>query len=359
MNIEYIKEKDYNRIIIISDIHAHYYEFISIINTLSLKDDDLLIINGDIINKGEYSLKLLRLIMEMDKKENIIVTKGNHEYFIYNNIFKKGDRSRFLNFLKNGSFKTIIHDMAFELGIKISECEDFYILSESIKKKYKKELSFINNLITYIEMDDHIVVHSAYEDYYDKEHEFIKNDSYIYDTNSHDKRIIIGHLPSSNLRTKDYNNEPYFDKEKNVVLIDGGIGVKLAGEINAYIIERKDNKYNYSFIQSNSFIDKVIKKSHYFESEEKFLINYPDFEVELIEKGEIFSKIRHLKTEKIISVFTCLIKRSRGKLYLKVVYINRFFNLKIGTNIKLVYSFKDCHLIKYKNKIGWIMKNQI
>ena len=64
----------------ISDIHGEYDLFIKLLKKINFNFNDEMIILGDIIDKGEQSLKLAQFIFNMP---NMILLMGNHEYEFY------------------------------------------------------------------------------------------------------------------------------------------------------------------------------------------------------------------------------------------------------------------------------------
>ena len=65
------------RILAVSDIHGHVHFLKKVLEKAGFCEDDELIIDGDIIEKGPYSLETLRYVMELDKKPNVHVISGN------------------------------------------------------------------------------------------------------------------------------------------------------------------------------------------------------------------------------------------------------------------------------------------
>ena len=65
------------RILAVSDIHGHVHFLKRVLEKAGFCEDDELIIDGDIIEKGPYSLETLRYVMELDKKRNVHVISGN------------------------------------------------------------------------------------------------------------------------------------------------------------------------------------------------------------------------------------------------------------------------------------------
>ena len=62
---------------VISDIHGEYHLFLDLLDKIKFSATDEMIVCGDIIDKGEHSVKLLQYIMS---QPNIRCILGNHEY---------------------------------------------------------------------------------------------------------------------------------------------------------------------------------------------------------------------------------------------------------------------------------------
>lgn len=62
---------------IISDIHGEYNLFLKLLQKIHFSNNDEMIICGDVIDKGQDSVKLLQLIRSMPNMRCIL---GNHEY---------------------------------------------------------------------------------------------------------------------------------------------------------------------------------------------------------------------------------------------------------------------------------------
>ena len=65
------------RILAVSDIHGHVHFLKKVLEKAGFCEADELIIDGDIIEKGPYSLETLRYVMELGKLPNVHVISGN------------------------------------------------------------------------------------------------------------------------------------------------------------------------------------------------------------------------------------------------------------------------------------------
>lgn len=62
---------------VISDIHGYYEKYKEALETIAFKDSDTLYVLGDVIDRGDDSMKIL---MDMWMYSNIVPILGNHEY---------------------------------------------------------------------------------------------------------------------------------------------------------------------------------------------------------------------------------------------------------------------------------------
>lgn len=80
IKIEKINENDYNRIFVMSDIHGQYDLFLKMLNKIDLKREDLLVIIGDICDRGKKSYEIYMKCIKMIKLGyNLKFILGNHE----------------------------------------------------------------------------------------------------------------------------------------------------------------------------------------------------------------------------------------------------------------------------------------
>ena len=62
---------------VISDIHGCFNEFQQMLDKIGFSDDDILILAGDYIDRGDQSVEMLRWLMK--KPDNVCALKGNHD----------------------------------------------------------------------------------------------------------------------------------------------------------------------------------------------------------------------------------------------------------------------------------------
>ncbi len=356
-------ETKYKRIIAISDIHGGIDLFDQLLAKVALKDDDLLVLVGDYINRGNHSIAVLHRVMALAKLPNCIVLSGNHEPFVLYLLKNEKRRANLIDFLNRWHYPTLIHEMVAELqakGVKLSD--DSATLSEQLIDAYQEELCFMENMAILLEGKKHIFVHASYEPHYqlpDDYDKYVKFDNYIELTRPQAKRIVVGHWPISNYVNDKRCNIPYFCRKKNVILIDGGLNIKSSGELNALIIRSCDGDYHYDYQQVDNFKTARVTALFDYPKEDIFDVSYPDYAVSLVKKGDMISRFRHLNSGTEVSAFNCLVKPVADHYQMQIDYLNAFLDAPIDTTVKVAKKFADCSLVKHGDAFYWCANSQI
>ena len=106
-------------IYVISDIHGCYSEYLKLLEMIDFNDNDILYVLGDVIDRGEHSIQVLKHMMLYP---NIIPIVGNHEYMALMVLKKlcveidgynveeylcEEDMMNYMNWCIDGGYKTI------------------------------------------------------------------------------------------------------------------------------------------------------------------------------------------------------------------------------------------------------------
>lgn len=75
--VKIIATENNRRVIAISDIHGSLRLFKRLLSRVSYNKNDVLILVGDLIEKGEQSLETLRYIMQLSKVQEVYIVSGN------------------------------------------------------------------------------------------------------------------------------------------------------------------------------------------------------------------------------------------------------------------------------------------
>lgn len=360
-----ITKKDNYKIVAISDIHGHCALFDGLLADLRLSPEDLLIIIGDFINKGPDSITTLNRMRQLEAtRPNTYILKGNHEFFLCHYLLRDNsdEGERFLAYLKEHHFQTLIHDCMEQGNFNLAGCNSMEQLRTWLLTNYPDEFNYINSRPAILFIDDLTFVHGGYSKDMDTEKDedkLLKYDDFNSLSGVNDGMVIVGHWPTANLRQYRNTNRPYFNNDKNIISIDGGVGVKSSGELNALIIEKANGRRTINYRQQNHFEKRTILHEHEFQEEEKIFINYPHFDIEIIERGNTMSLCRHRESGKELTIFNALLQSAAGQTQVITTYINHFLNLPKGEEVELVMTYEDCALVKHGGEFGWIWTWQI
>ena len=123
---------------VISDIHGEYDLFLELINKIRLNYNDILYLCGDIIEKGQHSIKLAKFISQMPNVKCII---GNHEH----------------DFLKY--YASLMHQSPSDFDAVLKKLQDYfpddgYLLDWEL-------VDWFESLPYYVEEQDFICVHAG------------------------------------------------------------------------------------------------------------------------------------------------------------------------------------------------------
>lgn len=170
------------KIFAISDIHGHYHITIDALKRAGYdenNDSHLLIVCGDIFDRGCESLKVFEWLLPLTKSGKAVVLRGNHDYFLMD--FLKGSDNPF-NFVNNG----LNHTLDSFIGVdndfnKYVEANNLYSTLASYRKwaddRRKFILDYHRELLPWLE---------SFPDYYETKNYIFTHGSI--DTNSEDWR---------------------------------------------------------------------------------------------------------------------------------------------------------------------------
>lgn len=203
---------------VMADIHGCYFEMQEMLKQINFLSQDLLVIAGDYIDRGEHSLEMLKWIESCPK--NVIFLRGNHdEEFVQcislmDSIFK--NKNLPANSMENTkAVYQYLKELAFAKG---AIPFDYY---STIEKLIDENTIDMNQLLVWKQcidkmsyvyetvIDDRkcIIVHAGYikkldgietEDYFDSLQEFFlyaRDDAYMFGGIEHGM-VIAGHTPT-------------------------------------------------------------------------------------------------------------------------------------------------------------------
>lgn len=205
-------------IYVMSDIHGCYDKYEKMLNKINLREEDVLYILGDIMDRGPAGFKIA---LDIAKRKNVVLLRGNHDQqtaILLSNLFMLQDEkmaekigSLFSMWLSDGGNATMNE------YLKLSEKEQEIALNIIENSLISKEIQV--NGITYLlahtvpeiekldefenwDVDDFIMGEPDYEEVYFA-----------------DKIIVTGHTPTGLIER---NSKGRIWKKNNHIAIDCG-----------------------------------------------------------------------------------------------------------------------------------------
>lgn len=353
--------QDY-RIVVISDVHAHLKLLAKLLDKVNLKEDDILILLGDFLNRGIDSIETFEYVKGLSKRDNTYILKGNHESFMQRHLYENEHTEAFFAFLKQGYYETLIGTFVKEAGKSLEDLENSQMMLDILKDKRDEVHAFLESLPIIAYADDMRFVHGGFDESFDiseDETRFLKFDNYNTLAKVNDRTTIVGHWPASELRNTELTNLPHFNDHKNIIFIDGGLGVKDTGELNAFIIEKAKGRKNYDLVQVNNFEVKTVAEDTCFKNEPPLYLSYPDDSFDVLHVQEGWAKCQHASSHRTFHVMTDLLIKNKDTYAIKTNYVNQFLNVRAGTQVELCKCYGDYAIVKHSDNFAWLRTEQL
>ena len=235
---------------VIADIHGDMKAFEKMLEKIEFTSGkDFLIVNGDVLDRGDYGLEVLFLVKDMVDRQDAIFIKGNHEMFAQ--MFLEGrltekDWSRYYGEHTMKSIKKLDDEKKREL---LEYIKKLPLYMELDIPKYKKTVIIHTGL-----MNDYIVTYDNDKiDVTESIKKACANDEYslLISADIHywrheqlekmDKFIICGHVPTYQLG-QEYTGKIL--KTRKYMNIDAGAGYRdWGGRLACYSIDEDKEFY--------------------------------------------------------------------------------------------------------------------
>jgi len=303
--VKQLKIEKGRRILVISDVHANLLYLKGLLEKASFCDDDVLIFDGDFLEKGAHSLEMLRYIMELSKRGNVHAVCGNCDE--WEDIPNANEKlcNMVMNYMMTRKCG-LIWDMCNASGLDPFEIESMEEVKEVLRRAFKPEFEFLRNLPHVIETENFIFAHAAVDPEKPlREHkmrELATYNAFLKSGRSFDKWVVVGHWPVMLYVEDRVCANPIIDREHKIISIDGGCVLKDDGQLNALVIPNKDSE-DFSWISYDPFPTRRVLTAQA-ESEKSYYIRWGDSEVKVLERGEEFSRCRHLRTGYEMDILT-------------------------------------------------------
>ncbi len=359
--IQRVSFPDGRRILMISDIHAHADGLRTILEQAGFSKNDILVLVGDLIEKGPQSLKTLRLAMDLCREYTVYPLMGNVdlwrlEYFETDDPAKWKEWAASSLDCKKWWGSSLLHEMCAELGTELTPESDIVSLIPSLRAHFAPEADFIARMPTILETQRMIFVHGGIP--HERLDELKGADAYpilkfddFYNTGLRfQKYVVVGHTPAV-LYSETYPDyRPVIDRQRRIISLDGACGVKYEGQLNLLTIRdwKSDDftLYTWDHLPVITALDAQASsdpaKARY--------IRWNDHAVTLLHKGDELSQV--LYHDAPMDVPTQFIFNHNGRLSCTDT-TDYVLKVQPGDQMHLALRLSDRCWVKKNSVSGW------
>ncbi|WP_409292588.1 metallophosphoesterase [Peribacillus sp. SCS-37] len=304
-----LSTRNYRRTLVVSDIHGELGLLQELLEKTNFTADDCLIINGDLCEKGSSSSGVIQYVRELaGSHPHVYVTEGNCEA-IMDHLLE--ENQELIDYLIARE-KSLYNEWLLELGFVLSKDTRIKDVKELLTLHYSEEIDWITSLPTAIETEDFIFVHAGIENREDWRETpriaALTMPEFLGGSHMSEKVVVVGHWPVSNYPFVQTGQNPYIDREKKIIAIDGGNVLKQTGQLNALIIQYQDGVPRYSHAYADSLPAMEVQEDFHADITMQGAVKYPNYDMEILRRGKDFTLCRqasngtelYLKNEYII-----------------------------------------------------------
>jgi len=340
------------RIIAVSDIHGELSFFRALMEKVRFSPDDILVLVGDMLEKGPDSLALLRHLMELSATHTVYPLCGNCDGLVLN--FFETDRldGRFFSSYLPQHPESTLRQLAREGGFE--QLEDLPRLRADLRRAYPAEWAWLKALPTILETDRLVFVHGGvpsleHMEGLDRWH-CMKNDDFLGQGRSFHKWVIVGHWPVTLYDPAVPSAAPIILRDRKIVSIDGGCVLKMDGQLNALLLpsaEAEDFTWTaYDGLPTARALDRQEASS------DSINIRWGRAALELLETGDELSLCRHLETGRELLILNEYLRRGPDGLWCEDSTDYRL-PVEEGDLLTVVRTTKHGFLCKKEGVTGW------
>lgn len=339
------------RVIAISDIHGNLEALKALLKKVNYSTKDVLVLLGDIVEKGDESLATLRFVMDLSMSHTVYTICGNCD-MICLELLKDNRNEELLRYIVSRK-NTLVGEMCRELGIPMNLDMDMLAVKKILREAYAKEIDFILNLPHVLETGNYVFAHAAvYPDRLEemKPSQVMRADAFMEQGFHFDKYHVVGHWPAVLYCKRIAVCNPRIDEVNKIISIDGGNVLKRDGQLNALIIEDV-NKDEFA----HEYVD-LLKKARILNTQEvggdSLNIPWVDSSVQVLRKEKDFSYCEHKSTGYKLWIPNDYLYMKKGEWHTEDI-TDYQIPVTFGDIVSVTEETSRGYLIKKEGICGW------
>lgn len=303
------------RIIAVSDVHGNLPFFRGLMEQIALTPRDILVLVGDVLEKGRESLALLRHVMELSRTHTVYYLCGNCDGLVLRFFETDALDERFFSSYLPQHPESCLRQMAREGGF--DQVEDLPRLRRDLRAAFPREWAFLRAMPTILETEHLVFVHGGVPSLHGMEElerwKCMKNDDFLGQGYSFEKWVIVGHWPVTLYDPHIPSAAPLICRERKIISIDGGCVLKLDGQLNALIIPEEGSQ-DFSW-QAYDGLPRATALDGQQASADPVNIRWGRSALKLVQPGKETSLCRHIETGRVLPILNSYLHRDGEKLW--------------------------------------------
>lgn len=340
------------RIIAVSDIHGNLPFFDALMEKINLTPDDILVLVGDMLEKGRDSLALLRRLMELSRTHTLYPLCGNCDGLVFRFFETDALDQRFFSFYLPQHPESTLRQLAREGGFE--QLEDLPKLRADLRAAYPEIWAWLGALPTILETEHLVFVHGGVPslDHMEELERWgcMKNDDFLDQGHSFDKWVIVGHWPVTLYNPSIPSAAPILLPDRKIASIDGGCVLKVDGQLNALILPSEDSDQltwtAWDGLPTATALDRQQA------SADSVNIRWGRSALDLLEEGEETSLCRHRETGRVLSILNRYLRQGPDGLWCEDS-TDYALPVSPGDTLTVVAATKEGFLCKKEGVTGW------
>lgn len=345
------------RVLAVSDIHGNLPFLKGLLDKVGFTAADVLVLVGDLLEKGAQSLETLRYIMALSQSHTVYALCGNCDHI--DRVFLQGepgaDEHLWPVFQCWGE-RWLGAQMGAELGLRPTGPEALPELRRAAWERFPEECAFLTGLPHILEAGNYIFVHGGVprEERLEELDAYacMKNDDFLGQGHSFHKWVVTGHWPVTLYHPDIPIARPLVEAERHIISIDGGCVLKLDGQLNALIIP--DIYGDPAGCKGYDGLPVVRALDRQEESKDPLNIRWSDSAVEVLYAEGDCSWCRHLSTGREMWIMNEYLypRASDGRIHCEDTTDYRL-PVEPGERLALVRRCSRGYMVKKHGATGW------
>ena len=340
------------RVIAVSDIHGNLPFFRALMDRVRLTPDDILVLVGDMLEKGRDSLAMLRHLMALSRTHTIYPLCGNCDGLVLRFFDTDELDGRFFASYLPRHPESALRQLAREGGF--DQTDDLPRLRRDLRSAFPEEWAWLRAMPTILETEHLVFVHGGVPSLEGMEEldrwRCMKNDDFLGQGHSFSKWVIVGHWPVTLYDPRVPSSAPLIVRDRKIISIDGACVLKVDGQLNALMLPSEDSE-DFSWTAWDGLPAAQALDAQE-ASTDSLNIRWGRSALELLEEGEELSLCRHLETGRTLYVLNEYLRRGPKGLECEDSTDYRL-PVSPGDLLTVVRKTKDGFLCKKEGVTGW------